>query len=223
MENYTKYFERLVMFLVALIVLGVAVSIFAYRSVFNGDLSTLAADWGDAGGFFGGIFTPVIAFATLLAIVVTIQLQKKLLDTQNRDFTKLYNLQREELDLFRKQTVNQSFNEQKKIYLNLLEQQIEIRRCNLDRASDGAMFMLEKHDEGFPIEKSVIEENIVQKERLEKQIQVLTYFSIGFTLQKFDSIAEMDKSITRLFKLIDNPENLESLYASNGETFDFVG
>ncbi|WP_427977202.1 hypothetical protein, partial [Agarivorans sp.] len=58
-------------------------------------------------------------------------------------------------------------------------------------------------------------------EFLEKQVQVLTYVSIGFTLQKFNSIAEMDKSITRLFQVVDNPKILDSLYASRGESFDF--
>lgn len=216
------------MSLVALVVIGMIVSIFAYRSVFDGALSELPADWGNAGGFFGGIFTPIIAFATLVAIVITIQLQKQLLDTQNREFTKLYHLQKEtlatqkiELDLIKEQALDQSFSEQKKIYLSLLEQQTDIRRSNMERASEGAMFMLQKQNEGFTIEKSAIENNVAQKELLEKQVQVLTYVSIGFALQKFSSIAEMDKSITRLFQMVDNPKVLESLYTSRGESFDF--
>ncbi|GHW88298.1 hypothetical protein VCSRO199_3421 [Vibrio cholerae] len=228
MENYIKHFERLVVSLVALIVLGTIVSILTYRSVFDGALSELPSDWGDAGGFFGGIFTPIIAFATLIAIVITIQLQKQLLETQNREFTKLYNLQQETLDTQKRelsvvseQALEQSLNEQKKIYLNLLEQQIDIRRCDMERASEGAMFMLHKQNEGYAIEKSAIENNLSQKELLEKQVQVLTYVSIGFTLQKFKSISEMDNSITRLFQMIDNPKVLNSLYASHGESFDF--
>ncbi|WP_282561188.1 hypothetical protein [Motilimonas sp. E26] len=39
MENHIKHFERLVVSLVALIVLGTIVSILAYRSVFDGALS----------------------------------------------------------------------------------------------------------------------------------------------------------------------------------------
>lgn len=229
-ENYIKHFERLVMSLVALVVLGMIISVVAYRSVFDGGLSELPADWGDAGGFFGGIFTPIIAFATLVAIVITIQLQKQLLYTQNSEFSKLYDLQEQTLDtqkselgLIKEQAFEQSLNEQKKIYLSLIEQQIEIRRCNMERASEGAMFMLQKQGEGFTIEKSAIEDNIVQKELLEKQIQVLTHISVGFTLHKFNSIADMDKSITQLFHVVDNPKNLESLYASGGKSFDFSG
>ena len=212
MENYIKHFERLVMSLVALVVLGMIISIVAYRNVFDGSLSELPADWGDAGSFFGGIFTPIIAFATLVAIVITIQLQKQLLATQ-----------KSELDSIKKQALEQSLNEQKKIYLSLIEQQIDIRRCNMERASEDAMFMLQKQGEGFTIEKSAIEDNIVQKELLEKQIQVLTNISICFTLQKFSSIAKMDKSITQLFHVVDNPKILESLYASQGKSFDFSG
>ncbi|EOX1585387.1 hypothetical protein ACT7TO_003563 [Vibrio cholerae] len=228
MENYIKHFERLVMSLVALVVIGVIVSIFAYRSVFDGALSEFPSDWGDAGGFFGGIFTPIIAFATLVAIVITIQLQKQLLDTQSREFTKLYNLQQEtlatqknELDLIKEQALEQSLREQKKIYLNLIEQQTSIRRSNMEIASEGAMFMLQKQIEGFAIDKSAIDNNLAQKEHFEKQVQVLTYVSIGFALQKFNSITEMDKAITQLFQMVDNPKNLESLYTSRGESFSF--
>lgn len=228
MGNYTKHFERLVMSLIVLVVVGLLVGILAYRTVFDGPLSDLPADWGDAGGFFGGIFTPIIAFATLIAIVITIQLQKQLLDTQNREFTKLYQLQKEtldtqrsEVDLIKEQASAQSLNQQKIMYLNLLEQQTEIRRCDMQRASEGAIYMLQKQTEGIPIEKSAIEKNLKQKEAFEQQVQVLTYISIGFTQQKFNSIAEMDKSISRLFQMLDNPSVLESLYVSNGQSFNF--
>lgn len=217
------------MFLVVIVVIGLLFSIFAYRSVFDGTLSSIPANWGAAGGFFGGIFTPIIAFATLIAIVITIQLQKQLLVTQNNEFKKLYNLQVEtlstqksELDLAKQQVLDQSINEQKKIYLNLIEQQTDIRRRNMESASEGVVSMLNKKAEGFLIDELIMGNNINQKNLFEKQIQVLTGVSIGFTLQKFNSIAEMDTSITKLFKVIDDQKVLESLYASNGDNFTFT-
>jgi uncharacterized membrane protein len=208
--DYMKYFERFIMFLVVTVVIGLLFSILAYRSVFDGALSNLPADWGAAGGFFGGIFTPIIAFATLIAIVITIQLQKQLLITQ-----------KSELRLVKQQALEQSINEQKKIYLSLLEQQTDIRRGNMESADKDAKFMLQKQAEGHHIDGAAIDENITQKERFNKQVQVLTYVSIGFALKKFNSIDEMDTSITALFKMIENLEALESLHSSGGESFSF--
>lgn len=228
MERNIKYFERLVTFLILFIVLSLIVSVLAYRSVFDGSLSELSGDWGALGSFFGGVFSPIIAFATLIAIIITIHLQKQLLNTQSKEFTKLYDLQtqtlatqKSELDLAKIQALEQADNEHKKLYLGLIEQQIDIRRTNMIRAAEGAAFMLEKHDKGYPIDSSAIESNIQQKELLEKQVQVLTFVSIGFAIKKFKSIENMDESITRLFQMIDNPDVLESLYASQGQNFDY--
>ena len=228
MGNRIRNFEVIVWALVVVILIGLVVSIVAYRSIFDGGLSELSTDWGAIGSFFGGIFSPIIAFAMLIAIIVTIKLQKQLLATQVIEFEKMYQIQnatltaqRSELELSKKHSFEQALNEQKKLFLGLIEQQMNIRRAEMVRASEGVIFLLEQQEKGIPIEKSIIESNAQQKETLERQLQVLTFVSIGFALQRFDSTEKMDSSIARLFQLIDNPVNLNAMYASKGKDFNY--
>ncbi|MGR2701757.1 hypothetical protein [Vibrio campbellii] len=219
MRDKIKYYEYVIWGLVVLIIITLLVSSIAYRSVYGGELSDNASDWGSFGGFFGGIFSPLIAFATLIAIIVTINLQKELLSRQTIEFDRLLSMQSHELELFKKQSFEQSLQEHKRLYLSLLEQQIEIRRSNMLRASENATYLLEKELDGHHIEKVAIESNLEQKELYERQVQVLTQVSIYFTINKFDSVKKMDTSIKKLFRLIENKNELEKLYKSDGKSF----
>ena len=75
------------------IVISAICAVVKYRSVFGGDLSPFSADWSNLGGFIGGIFGPLISFITLIAVMLTVLLQKRLLDEQGVQFTKMNNLQ----------------------------------------------------------------------------------------------------------------------------------
>ncbi|WPC04210.1 hypothetical protein SBP02_15730 [Pseudomonas benzenivorans] len=55
---------------------GLLVAVYFYKSTFSGEISSASADWSALGSFFGGVFAPVVSFVTLVAIIVTIRLQK---------------------------------------------------------------------------------------------------------------------------------------------------
>lgn len=55
-------------------------AVIAYGVLLNGPLSQASADWGTFGDFIGGMAGTVIALATLVALVVALQLQAKELE-----------------------------------------------------------------------------------------------------------------------------------------------
>ncbi|MBF4238157.1 hypothetical protein, partial [Vibrio anguillarum] len=85
----------------------------------------------------------VIAFATLIAVVVTIRLQRTMLETQKEEFQRLYKLQGKSLDLtekearfFKDKAFSDELNAQKKLFLDLIFQQISIKLDEKNKAHE---------------------------------------------------------------------------------------
>lgn len=91
---FRAFFSRTLEMSPLVVVICVAVAIYYYREKFSGDFSDEASDWSAFGSYIGGLFGPVVSFVTLLAILKTIGLQKELLDTQQREFTSMQELQK---------------------------------------------------------------------------------------------------------------------------------
>lgn len=77
------------------VVVAAVVAILEYRSVFGSQLSSISADWSNFGSYIGGVFGPLISFITLIAVMLTVVLQKRLLDEQSAQFVEMNNLQKE--------------------------------------------------------------------------------------------------------------------------------
>lgn len=73
------------------LVLATAVGLFRWK--IGGALSTSADDWSYFGSYIGGVLGPLISFFTLIAIAITIRLQRQLLIAQQEQFSKLHALQ----------------------------------------------------------------------------------------------------------------------------------
>jgi uncharacterized membrane protein len=72
---------------------SLVVSVYCYRKVFGAQLSTDPNYWSAFGTYFGGIFSPLVSFVTLVAILKTIKLQSTLLETQNTEFSVMQDIQ----------------------------------------------------------------------------------------------------------------------------------
>ncbi|MNZ87688.1 hypothetical protein D3C78_1065550 [compost metagenome] len=198
MKSSIKRLEYLTWGLVFLVIALLAICTILYRYTYSGGISDSSNDWGAVGSFFGGIFSPLIAFATLIAIIITITLQKEIIATQKSEFEKLLELQsntlsaqREQLDLARDDSKSISLVESKKLYLGLFEQHALIQNSIIEKATNGATFMIEKRTKGFNIEDSAIEENLKRKEAAERCLGSLLSGSTIFAFEEFDSEEKM--------------------------------
>lgn len=84
--------------LVTVVVFAVGIALIVYRHAYGSGLSVEPDNWSAFGSYIGGIFGPLISFLTLLAILKTIGLQKKLLDTQRAEFADMQALQLKAID-----------------------------------------------------------------------------------------------------------------------------
>lgn len=86
--------EVLALEILALIaVIACAIAVCMYVLNVGGSLSSKSSDWSDFGGYIGGVLGPLISFLTLLAILITIGLQRKMLLVQEKEFNAIYRLQ----------------------------------------------------------------------------------------------------------------------------------
>lgn len=149
---------------------------------------------GALGSFFGGIFSPLISFATLIAVIITVALQKEIISTQKREFECLVILQndtlsaqREQLEQAKTDSKSISLSESKKLYLGLFEQHAYIQNSTIEKATKGASSMIEGRSKGFDIKDGAIEENIRVKEAAERCLEGLVNGSTEFAFTDFDS------------------------------------
>lgn len=91
-------FSRLLKISPVILLFLAGLSLFFYRDIFSGDFSTNAQDWSAFGSYIGGLFGPLVSFVALLAVLKTVELQKELLDTQNREFEAMHTLQNRTFD-----------------------------------------------------------------------------------------------------------------------------
>ncbi len=80
--------------------LSFTIVLLLYRWKVGSELSTDSGAWSDFGGYAGGVLGPVISFLTLVAVLITIKVQRQFLKVQENEFSKLYKLQ---LDTFKSQ------------------------------------------------------------------------------------------------------------------------
>lgn len=98
MKNYKSDPLEIVLYVsLFILALSLACSTYLYRSTFGVGISNSPSDWSAFGSFFGGVFAPAVSLITLIAIMITIRLQKQFIENQAREFKELNDLQVETL------------------------------------------------------------------------------------------------------------------------------
>jgi hypothetical protein len=196
-----KTFDLVIYISVASIFIALAVSTYLYGKQLGHNLSTAENDWAAFGSFFGGVFSPMVSFVTLIAIIQTIKLQRALIENQSHEFTKLHNLQVQTFNVQESQLAHaKELVEQEKIstykqtLLTVIAQRIELHQKAIDRAADGARYLLTEKmkTDGLSIEPQLTE-NLEIKESYEKKVNLFHELAIKIATTKYGSIAELDK------------------------------
>ena len=180
MDKLVKNLEYLIGVLVFVVIVSTVVSIVIYMQVHKFELSTSPDEWSAFGSYFGGVLSPIIYFATLIAIIVTMLFQKQLLAAQN------------------KQNTYEKICEHKRTLINVIEQQIRYHESLLERASNGALLLI---NEDLTAHKSIIEDNLRIKEKADIIIGKLQIALLGFSVEEFDSYEKMKASFTKIYLL----------------------
>jgi uncharacterized membrane protein len=76
-EWLSKNIIKILMSLIGLAAIGGAISIILYRTYFDGAIEADNVKWGTFGDYFGGTLNPILSFLALIAVLLTIALQRK--------------------------------------------------------------------------------------------------------------------------------------------------
>lgn len=102
MKTAGRYPGLAILALLVLLLLAImAGAVYLYRHQFGNALALHSVEWSNFGGFFGGLFGPLVSLVTLMAVVVTVYMQRELLDAQSSEFNELMIKQNEQLTLAR--------------------------------------------------------------------------------------------------------------------------
>jgi uncharacterized membrane protein len=200
-------FDFVIYLSVTSIFIALVVSSCLYGKQLGHFLSTSKDDWAAFGSFFGGVFSPIVSFVTLIAIIQTIKLQRALLENQSSEFTNLYSLQVETFNSQEKQLTHvKELAEQEKIstykqtLLTVIAQRIELHQKVIDRATNGSNFLLaEKSKEPLLNIEPQFTMNLEIKESYEKKVNAFHEMAITIAITKYSAIAELDRAFGKAY------------------------
>lgn len=194
--------ELVLYFSIFSLIVGLLVSVYFYNNTFPGGISIASSDWSALGSFFGGIFAPAVSFVTLVAIIITIRLQKKFLETQIAEFSKLHTLQLKTI----KSQDNQLFHAKassehdkitsyKQTLLAVVAQQIDFNQKIIDRCISSCDSMSKMRMAQPLIDfGSRFEDTRYQQGESERKIYNLAELSISIAVTKYKSVHELDQA-----------------------------
>jgi hypothetical protein len=170
------------------------VSAYLYLKVFNGSLSQDSSVWSAFGSFFGGLFGPLISLVTLLAVLRTVELQKQLLEIQQREFEDLSSIQRAA-------NADSRLAEYKSHQLQLLDQQINMFERMQDRYNQQAEYLASRN-RGIVYNNDIADLDKAMAST-EVSISRLVRLSIEVSLEEYEDIEELKLKVSSGLEKID--------------------
>jgi len=167
-----------------------------YIEIFNGDYSKNSDDWGNFGSYIGGTLTPIISFLTLLAILVTIWFQRKLIQLQ-MDMIHQQDNQIRQLEA----SVNfERVNAHKQSILNWAFQTIDQETRTLDSLKADLKDIINT-DTGI-ISIRVTERNEKEDEisKYERSTNLMKNLSFDLATSQYSNIEEIDDAVAKSVK-----------------------
>ncbi len=188
---------------IAVVLISLLIAIVFYRRAFPGPLSFSSNDWSAFGSFFGGVFSPLVAFVTLIALLKTIRLQRKLLVTQENEFKKLFDLQNEtyknqckQIEQTEEQASMSYISSYQSTSLRMLEQQISLNQSIIERCTKSSYDLIDRLAMEKPgATQAQIDQLLIKKEESEIIIDRLSKLAIKISLQEYKSLDILKKDV----------------------------
>lgn len=171
-------------FSVALVV--VVVVFLVYFSNFHVSLSTSNADWGTFGDFVGGTLNPILSFLGLIALLLTIVLQSKELESTRKELERAASAQEKTEVVLKAQAATQVKQQFEGTFFSLLEQHNKLLEklsaTNNEQAGPSSELVLIRNEVFFRGAK-----DLVSAKRSIESVNMLCghYFRVLYQLLKF--------------------------------------
>lgn len=167
----------------------VACTFFVYFLNFHGEFSKSKTDWGIFGDFVGGTLNPLLSFLGLIALLLTIVLQSKELESTRVELKRAASAQENTERVLKEQSKTQIKQQFEGTFFSLLEQ----HNKSLEKLSTPNGRWTEMRSDLDITRKAVFAENVADlvsaKERLESKNELCGhYFRVLYQLLKFIAI-----------------------------------
>ncbi|WP_417663024.1 hypothetical protein [Pseudomonas sp.] len=187
--------------------IGFCVCVYLYTRTFSGALSSESNNWSNLGGFFGGVFSPVISFVTLVAIVITIRLQRTMLQMQSDEFIRIYEVQDKVLKSQESQfshalasSESDKVASYKQIILSVIAQQIGLYQTIIDRSIQSSNYLLEKKIQHSKLDIDTdIENALKRKEESENILSKLSGLSLTIAVTNYRAVSDLDREFSNAY------------------------
>ncbi|MNJ49864.1 hypothetical protein D3C77_451190 [compost metagenome] len=200
------------------IVVCAVCAIYYYRTKFGGEFSGQSADWSAFGSYVGGVFGPLVSFVTLLAVLNTVDLQRKLLSSQLSEFDRMNKLQQQTFDSQQHQ-INQAAREALLLQIaaaqdsavKAIEMRMNMHEHDFDRQHDmsfrfRAEFGHDMNEENF----SKLENIIEHRDRARESVDMLSKVALDIAVGSFASVLEVRTQLKD--RILDVYSRLDAAY-----------
>ncbi|VVP26472.1 hypothetical protein PS862_04132 [Pseudomonas fluorescens] len=173
-----------------------AAAVYCYVDVFGWQFSKNQSDWSAFGSYIGGIFSPLVSFITLLAVLKTVALQRELLATQRSEFKSMQALQQKTFDVQQSQINEAAIKSYvdgiarfREFGLQMIDRHILLFENKLDRAEAN----IGRYNEVMTVNRiglkpGLMSEALRQKETSAKMIEHLVALSVTISQDEFSTI-----------------------------------
>ncbi len=207
---------------IGVILSSMIIGLLIYRAYVGNELSTKSSEWADFGSFFSGFLTPIISLATFVALLITIWLQRSLINQQDK-----------QIQILEGASSAEKVSAHKQILLNQLHQEIATKTSAAELYSSNLVALSERVEKAFDNFRNIKESNdkdaiehhmnLIKKhtETMEEQanaiisnrklLDALLVFSRELSQKTFKKMSDLETYFSKTIK-----EMIEPLMSENG-------
>lgn len=181
------------------LILGIAVLIvlglffWQVRGGFSGD----PADWGAFGSYVGGTLATVVAMISAIAVIYTISLQKKILDTTQKFSLQTIEQQRKIISSTLEFNESTHLENHRQRLLNVLS----IHLDKLVRKKQGSELtvakVMEENGLSQPSGRAQFMGSVARVKKINNEMDIITTAIVKFSREKFDNVDEINEIFDR--------------------------
>ncbi|WP_273023299.1 hypothetical protein [Rheinheimera sp.] len=197
--------------IITLIAISAAVILIPFFLNVTGGISSNPTDWGSFGSYFGGTLATVVSMISLIAVIYTVYLQRQILDsTQNFSATTIEQQSKliSSSEMFNQYSLVENHRQRTVRYI---ENQVTYVTSEINRIADSMNALsFTPLSSWRPEDKERLMNQLVSERiKMEKKLQQLNGNMLMLSVNKFDSVEEIDAifaSIIKDFMVLHLPE-----------------
>lgn len=186
----------------SLIAISVAIVLIPFFLNVTGGISGNPADWGSFGSYFGGTLATVVSMISLVAVIYTVYLQREILESTQRFSAKTIEQQSDLISSSEEFNRYSLVENHRQRAVRYLESQVAYVTGEINRIADSMNALsFNPLPSWRPEDKEKLTNQLVsERARMEKKLQQLNGNMLILSVEKFDSIEEIDAFFTSLIK-----------------------